>query len=372
MKIITFGYHTTEVQSILYYSRTLIKEPSIFCLDTQFRNKESPKYLYHLYEPGIYNLTYKNEIIIMEIKRCFDKPLEIKGDLYQYFIEVSVSHDSQNIIEEFLKDAEDFYKKDVLKLLPTYNETIIYTYNNNYRNWKKFKSIFHRSMDTLYLESKKRVINEIQTFYEKETHYSDLGIPYKLNILLDGIPGSGKTTLVQAIASKYNLGICVLNNFNTMDDESFIDAILHMPKKTILCIEEIETVQLNQHKNIGLHTLLNFLDGHYSRHKCMTFITTNSKSSIDKRIIRPGRIDCTIKFTYAEKTQMQEMFHKFYPNDKMQFERFYNKIKSFKFPMSALQSYFISYGKTFEESIRNVNKFREFVQENQNANQMYT
>ena len=371
MKIITFGYHTSEVQSLLYFGKHLIKEPSIFCLDTQFRNKQSPTYIYHLYEPGTYNIPYNSEIIVMNIKRFNYPPIELKGDLYQYFIEVDVSHNNSDTLEQFLKDAEHFYKKDVLMTLPTHNEILIYNYKSGYHTWKKFKSIPTRDMDTLYLPDKKRVIQSIDSFHNKEEYYRSLGIPYKMNFLLDGIPGSGKTTLIQAIASKYNMGICVLNNFNQLDDDSFIEAILHMPKNTILCIEEIETVQLHQHKNIGFHTILNFLDGHYSKHNCITFITTNSKTQIDKRIIRPGRIDMTVKFKHSQKEQVQEMFCKFYPTEKMQFERFYGKIKSHQFPMSALQSYFISYGKTFEQCIRNVQKFSEFVEESSVSEGMY-
>ena len=192
MKIITFGYHTPEVQSILYYGKYLIKEPEVFCLDTQFRNHQSPKYMYHLYEPGTYNIPYKNNNITLDIIRPGNQnSIELKGELFQYFVEITLTHDCSITLENFLQDADHFYKKNILMSLSTHDEIMIYTYKLAYHSWKKLKTIPTRNMDTLYLPDKKVIT--VDQFMNKEDRYRTLGIQIKY--ITRGIPGSGKTTL---------------------------------------------------------------------------------------------------------------------------------------------------------------------------------
>ena len=58
--------------------------------------------------------------------------------------------------------------------------------------------------------------------------------------------------------------------------------------------------------------LLNTLDGIAHREEQMTFLTTNYITKLDKALIRPGRIDKIIKFTYATLSQIEMMYNKFF------------------------------------------------------------
>ena len=62
-----------------------------------------------------------------------------------------------------------------------------------------------RSINTIHLNGEDRkMLDYINKFKMKATKdkYKKRGIPYKLNILLEGYPGTGKTSLIFVIASE--------------------------------------------------------------------------------------------------------------------------------------------------------------------------
>ena len=65
-------------------------------------------------------------------------------------------------------------------------------------------------------------LDKIKKFLTEETEdeYRSFGIPYKMNILLEGLPGTGKTSLIYAIASTLNMNIALVSFDAKMTDIS--------------------------------------------------------------------------------------------------------------------------------------------------------
>ena len=114
---------------------------------------------------------------------------------------------SMNLLLEFIGEAMDFYNTKVLDLDNNEKEVCCWLFDEDY--WEKLNSQSRRSVDTIYIEKNKKdkIVNGIKHFLNKKTkkRYSELGIRYKRNIILSGFPGTGKSSLAFAIASKFGM-----------------------------------------------------------------------------------------------------------------------------------------------------------------------
>lgn len=147
------------------------------------------------------------------------------------------------------------------------------------------------------------ILNACQTFIQSKQWYSDAGISYKLGIMLYGSPGTGKTSLIKAIASELNRDLYTLN-LATSFDKNFIKAIRGMAPGSILSLEDIDCVDGTHDrddapilKTVGLNlaTILNTLDGLIPLNDIIVIMSTNHIQKIDPALLRKGRSDLMIE-----------------------------------------------------------------------------
>ena len=103
--------------------------------------------------------------------------------------------------------------------------------------WSKLNKLPKRSIDTVYLDKdvKEGIIDDIEEFIEDEAVYNQFGIPYKRTYLLEGTPGTGKTSLIFALASKLDMNISIFNFGPDVDDAIFMKAISTYLKILFYC-----------------------------------------------------------------------------------------------------------------------------------------
>ena len=139
---------------------------------------------------------------------------------------MDLSCDNETILKKFLIDAKKYYTTEVLLKKKENNKVTVYI-------WEDYWDVLHkhpeRNLDTLYFKKdlKESLSAKIKKFLEPETEdlYRSFGIPYKLNILLEGHPGTGKTSLIFAIASLLKLNIAILNFGLEMNDTVMMRAL---------------------------------------------------------------------------------------------------------------------------------------------------
>jgi chaperone BCS1 len=196
--------------------------------------------------------------------------------------------------------------------------------------WGILSKIAKRSNKTLFLDiDLEDLFAQIQTFFDDEEDYVQHGVPFKMNFLFHGIPGTGKTSLIYTIASHFNLDISFLNITKDLDDNTFTRAITNLPENSILVLEDIDDLFVDRDSkcNVSFSTVLNVLDGMIKKHKLLTFLTTNYKDRLDSALKRSGRVDYELEFTNATRKQTKDMYNYFFSENCEEFMKFTKKLK---------------------------------------------
>ena len=246
--------------------------------------------------------------------------------------------------------------------------------------WGELSSLPKRPLETVVLDKSERdlIISDIENFINSEDEYLDSGIPYKRNYLLEGKPGTGKTSLIFALASHLDMDLCVMNFSSGLDDINFMDAISNMNDNSILVLEDIDCIFGDRKDatrcNISFGSILNTLDGIGRKHKLITFMTTNYVDRLDSALIRPGRIDYKLKMDYTTKDQVKCMYQKIINNsNELDENKFYKQIQRKKFTTALLQKYLFKYRNcNLDEILSNIDEFTDLCdKENESNEKMY-
>jgi len=155
---------------------------------------------------------------------------------------------------------------------------------------------------------------------ETAEFYQNHGIPYKRSYLFYGVPGAGKTSMIQALAGRFGRNLCYLSPTHPeLSDDCLKSAIERVPHNAIVVLEDIDALfgkgreKKIQQSPLTFSGLLNALDG-VGNHDGMIFVlTTNFKDQLDEALIRDGRVDMRVHFDYCTPEQMEQLFDNFYP-----------------------------------------------------------
>jgi SpoVK/Ycf46/Vps4 family AAA+-type ATPase len=192
------------------------------------------------------------------------------------------------------------------KLYPTGKTTKIippgvYTTEWDSANQVAVPTSKHIDLDELFILPTSvldRVLADIHSFWESKEKYQKYKSVYKRGILLYGIAGCGKSSVIMLLAkeliSKYK-GIV----FVPLDESELSYTMKVLPiikeiepdKKIIVVLEDVDSL-VGKDKDYSETVLLNFLDGAASCDGIVTIATTNYPERLKERITnRPGRFD---------------------------------------------------------------------------------
>ena len=256
--------------------------------------------------PGIYWLKYEGKRVLMYHSRVRSE-----------FIGGDKGHFETIYIWYWGKDPALSQKivKEAAALANKQNPELTQVYINDYGTWKLHCIKPGRKIETVMSDDKSGIIKDLESFNNSRKRYEELGIIYKRGYLLDGPPGNGKTSLVLAIASHFNLPIYTLHLGSVMSDQFLMSLLSNMPYNALLLIEDIDAYfegrEVIGDSKVSFSGLLNVFDGVTSRDGQIVFMTTNNFDTLDEALVRPGRVDYRLTMDY-DSGQISAMYNKFY------------------------------------------------------------
>lgn len=266
--------------------------------------------------------------------------------------------------------------------------------------FEKHQFVSNKTFDNIYLDDKEIITRRLDRFIRgRDSFYKIHGLPYTLGFMFYGIPGTGKTSCIKAIANAtqrhiiqlklrdiktqqqlrqlFYSDLIVINNhekngpelikiplnkrFYVLDDidcgittdraieiqntqlstqlstqstsstaapsnikelnkklkdltpgsEEYTKILIGVERKEMEKEKkEIETPIYADSVTMG--DLLSILDGTTEQDGRIMCVTTNFPDTIDPALIRPGRIDIKVKFSYASPKSIQEMINEYY------------------------------------------------------------
>jgi len=319
----------------------------------------------------------KTDIEYINIKLSLEvvnhgRPLETQGSI-KYLQMITICNeqdDSYDIVKDYMEHCKQVFMEEILSKQNIDTKITCYIWDDY---WEVFNKKPKRSLKSLCFSNNTHIklFDSIKNFLLKSTEeeYLDYGIPYKYNILLEGYPGTGKSSLIHTVASELDMNIATITFDPEMTDIKLMKALKRCPEDTIISFEDLDVLFKKRKENevnsaLTFSGLLNILDGPGSLHKQIIIMTTNYCCNLDSALKRPGRVDNLIHFDYADKAQIELIFKKFYKKDNINtlFKKFWNEIKYLKVTTALLQGFLFRYRN--DDIFEHMNELKKTAEQN--------
>jgi AAA+ superfamily predicted ATPase len=241
-------------------------------------------------------------------------------------LSVANTNRDKKILDIFVKNLYNYCKRpknldnrDYYAILD-YREPIYYPN----RSKRTFDDVFIKQ------ETQKQLESGIHDFLNNRKWYEKHNIPYHYGIMLYGPPGTGKSSLISAIANKFNLVPYIIKTRSINDvisnNQDIRKMLMQDDNIKMFVIEDIDSnILLNYKKkkeeskrygnddtdigkyNVEMSEFLNIIDGVNSFENVIWLFTTNHIEELDEALLRKGRVDNKILIDYV----CDETFKKF-------------------------------------------------------------
>lgn len=208
-----------------------------------------------------------------------------------------------------------------------------------------------RPFSTVFIDPavKQELLADARKFLHSQDWYEERALAHRRGYLLDGPPGTGKTSTIMALATELGLPLFVINP-NAIGDDS-LGEVLQATSNGIVVLEDIDSLSSTHSRKkapadsaakplLSLSGLLNAIDGLAASENRILILTTNKPEILDDALVRPGRIDRKFHLGYLSEELAQAMTEKFLETGSQKFflEIVVPRLGSGPLPASELQN----------------------------------
>ncbi|OAA62971.1 BCS1-like ATPase [Cordyceps fumosorosea ARSEF 2679] len=306
--------------------------------DTALAKNRGKHVLHYTPSAGTHWFWYRGVPLRFSRRQTKDK-ISLRNPSEQEELCVSCLGRDPAVLKRLLADARLLYlKKDDRKTVIYRATSSVSTYGTD-SYWQRCMSRPNRDFSTVILPDKVKadIIADAGDYLDPATRrwYANRGIPYRRGYLLYGPPGTGKSSLSVALAGYFRMKIYIVSLSSlTATEENLASLFAELPTNCIVLLEDIDTAGLSKTREtkkddddkegggsdnaptgqgqLSLSALLNILDGVAAQEGRVLIMTTNHLESLDKALIRPGRVDMIIPFQLADADMSESIFKAIY------------------------------------------------------------
>jgi mitochondrial chaperone BCS1 len=267
--------------------------------------------------PGKHVLRYNGAFIFVNRVRE-EKSRDYKTGEPWETVTLTTLYSHRHVFESMFKEAHDMAARS------QEGKTVIY--HSRGVEWKPFGNPRRkRPLDSVVLDAgvKETIVADVKEFQSSSKWYYDRGIPYRRGYLLHGPPGTGKSSFIQALAGELDYDIAILNlSERGLTDDRLNHLLSIIPPRTLILLEDVDVAFANRRvqsepdgyrgATVTFSGLLNALDGVASAEERIIFLTTNYVDRLDSALVRPGRVDMTVRLGEATRYQVEQLWDRFY------------------------------------------------------------
>lgn len=151
-------------------------------------------------------------------------------------LSISVVARNNSLLKQLVLQAQKEYEAEAVHRIQIY-------FADSHGCWRWTDSRHKRPMSSIVLNPgvKEMLLADTKDFLKSEKWYADRGIPFRRGYLLHGVPGSGKSSLIHAIAGELMLDIYVVSLSSSWISDSTLTTLMgRVPARCIVLLEDLD------------------------------------------------------------------------------------------------------------------------------------